>query len=112
MKVYIAGPMTGIPHFNFRMFALAAAELRYAGYTVVSPAEVDQESGFDPFTLPADYNWHKLPPCMTARDFAKRDTALLLDCDAIHMLPGWEHSKGARAEHALAVWAGLEIRYE
>ena len=36
----------------------------------------------------------------------------LVDCDAIYMLRGWENSKGARAEHAVAVWVGLDIMYQ
>jgi hypothetical protein len=36
----------------------------------------------------------------------------LIDSDAIYMLRGWEQSKGARAEHAVAVWIGLEIIYQ
>ena len=44
--------------------------------------------------------------------------ALADDCEyicrnatAIALLPGWENSKGARAEHALAVALGLECIY-
>jgi uncharacterized protein DUF4406 len=31
--------------------------------------------------------------------------------EGIAMLEGWEDSKGARAEHAIAVALGLKIRY-
>jgi len=36
----------------------------------------------------------------------------LMLCTHIYMLRGWERSKGARAEHAVAVWIGLEIMYQ
>ena len=32
--------------------------------------------------------------------------------DALYMLKGWEHSLGARAEHAVAVALRLPIAYE
>ena len=38
-RVYIAGPMTGLPAFNYPAFHAAAATLRQAGYVVENPAE-------------------------------------------------------------------------
>jgi Domain of unknown function (DUF4406) len=32
IKVYLAGPMTGVPEFNFPAFHAAAAKLREEGY--------------------------------------------------------------------------------
>lgn len=43
MRVYLAGPMRGVPHFNFPAFHAAAAELRARGYVVFSPAEADND---------------------------------------------------------------------
>ena len=36
----------------------------------------------------------------------------LCKCDAIYMLEGWRHSKGARLEHTIARELGMEIRDE
>ena len=48
MKLYIAGPMTGYPEWNFPAFREAARELRMRDFEMVSPAEMDeQDFGFD-----------------------------------------------------------------
>ena len=47
------------------------------------------------------------------RDALKRDmVAICNDCTAIYMMAGWESSKGAKAEYALAKALGLDIYYE
>lgn len=38
-RIYIAGPMTGLPDFNFPAFNDMAAILRGLGYHVENPAE-------------------------------------------------------------------------
>jgi hypothetical protein len=39
--LYLGGPMTNYPQFNFPAFDRAAQTLRDHGYTIVSPAELD-----------------------------------------------------------------------
>jgi hypothetical protein len=41
----------------------------------------------------------------------KRDLDAIQSCDALVLLPEWENSKGARAERAVAEWAGLRVGY-
>lgn len=93
MRIYVAGPMTGYPGLNFEAFHQAALELRFAGNEVINPAEINPN-------LDADWTG-----CM------KEDIKQLVDCDAIHMLPGWEQSKGASIEHYIAVALGLQVEY-
>jgi hypothetical protein len=104
--VYVAGPMTHIPQFNFPAFDSMAAALRRAGFRVVSPAELDNEADrkaamASPDGSALDYgNGVKA----TWGDFLARDVKLLADGDAIGpidgivVLPGWQKSRGARLE--------------
>lgn len=41
-------------------------------------------------------------------NFPAFDLVALMGCDAICMLPGWQDSKGAKLEKALAEFLGLE----
>lgn len=47
VKVYLCGPMRGLPKHNFPIFELAAKELRKIGYEVFSPHEHEPD-GVDP----------------------------------------------------------------
>jgi nucleoside 2-deoxyribosyltransferase len=101
IRVYLAGPMRGLPEFNFPAFDAAAAQLRDAGLEVFSPAEKGLEKH-------AEANQESL---------AFRRAVFLLDtewicrnADVIALLPGWEKSKGAVAERALAEAIGIPVR--
>lgn len=109
MRTYVAGPMRNFVLYNFPAFDAAAAELRSHGLEVISPAELDRQAGFDPVNLPADWDWNTLPEDFALRHAVERDIAAIIKCDAIHLLPGWEASKGARAERAVAEWLGLGV---
>ena len=91
MKLYIAGPMTGLPELNFPAFHNEAARLRSQAYEVVNPAELNPEP-----TMP----WAE---CML------RDLEALTHCDGIVLLPGWEKSPGAQIERLWAMRLGLTV---
>lgn len=115
-RFYIAGPMSGLPNFNFPAFNAAALHLRGQGHTVFNPAErdIERHGGTD-----ISAGNEKGDPALAAsqhgfslREALADDTAFICkEATAIAMLPGWENSKGARAEHALAVALGHEIIY-
>lgn len=90
-RVYISGPMTGLPEFNFPAFHAAARLLRAAGHEAVNPAEINAETGGD---------WHY---------YLRADIKALCDCDALALLPGWEGSKGAHLELHIAHRLGLRV---
>lgn len=103
MIVYIAGPMTGLPEFNFPAFDRAAELLAANGHLVLNPAQMDRDVGFDPSSSVASSEF--------LRDAMRRDLSAICGAEAIAMLPGWEHSAGARIEWTLAAHLGLEIMY-
>ena len=92
-RVYIAGPMTGLPDLNFPAFNSKAEYFRARGCDVVNPAEVNPD--------------HSMPweECM------RRDIAELVTCDVICLLPGWENSKGATLEHHIAERLGMAVLF-
>ena len=112
--VYIAGPMRGVPHFNFPAFDAAKSYLIGLGYEVWSPADFDRElDGFDPYK--AEYETAEgcadFPKTMDFDDVVLRDLTAVTLCDAIALLPGWEKSKGAVAEIAVAHWMGKPVMH-
>jgi hypothetical protein len=86
MKIYISGPMTGIPDYNFPAFN--AAEKALLGYGV-NPAK----NG-----LPLGLPW---------ATYLRADLKVLLECDAVLQLPGWMDSHGARLECFVADALGM-----
>jgi hypothetical protein len=113
-SIYVAGKMRGIPHFNFPAFDKARDQLISEGWEVVSPADIDRESGFDAMDMPADSDWNSVDGLEGFDLFESfdRDIAAIRKCDSIYMLKGWENSTGATAEHACAKWLLKEIIYE
>ena len=92
MIIYISGPMTGLPEFNFPAFHAAAAQLRGLGYQVINPAEFGEGEG------------------KTWADYMRKDIKALMDCTHVAVLPRWENSKGARLEVYLAGQLGMPVK--
>jgi hypothetical protein len=101
-KVYLAGPMSGIPQFNFPAFFDAARRLRAGGFEVVSPAEIDnaEDSGAALESPDGDPTNRTGMNNKTWGDFLARDVKLIVDggIEGIVFLPGWTLSKGAKLE--------------
>ena len=103
MKIYLAGPMTGIKDFNFPAFHKAAKELRAMGYKVFSPAEKDEETyGVNRFKGSGDPD--KIGGMAFKRVLLGIDLKwICAQAQGIALMHGWEKSTGAIAESAVAV---------
>jgi hypothetical protein len=113
MTFYIAGPMAGRPYFNFPEFDAARDYLQRKGFNVISPADLDREVGIDPMQFDRDHDWTaNALSGQELQDAIERDIVALRKCDAIYLLDGWQTSKGAQAEKAIAEWNGMEVFYQ
>lgn len=130
MKIYIAGPMTGICRFNEAEFYKAEQMLADMGHEPMNPHRMDKEAGFDldaeirrvlkplykgqEIVLQDVWKWVE-PYLMEKFDLMqaiRRDTEAVLYVDALYMLNGWEYSRGATAEFHLSVWAKKQRFYQ
>jgi hypothetical protein len=92
-RIYIAGPMTGIPGFNYPAFHAMAARLRELGLHVENPAEGPH---------PEAGGWHL---------YMRAALAKMVTCDTVIFLKGWPASRGACLEHYLALTLQMKIIY-
>ena len=103
MKLYLAGPMTGLPHLNHPMFDRVTARLRAAGHVVISPAEKDREWGQDAALAAKGKN------SLNIHEVLRYDLKVVLDVEALVLLPSWRRSEGTRLEVIVAVSTGRRI---
>lgn len=107
MRLYICGPMTGKPEYNYPAFDEARDLLKSLGHEAISPADI---------TRAYWYNWHgvEFDPKTMSCEYGSKDTLKLIERDidtviwseGLVLLPGWESSKGACREVAIADWFG------
>lgn len=92
MRLYIAGPMTGLPDFNYPAFFAAEKALIEAGHEVENPAR-------NP--APDDGSW---------LGYMRMSLVQISRVAGIALLPGWSDSRGARVEYDLGKSLGLDVR--
>ena len=100
-KVYLSGPMTGIPRSEYqRKFREAERILHRHGYGVINPCNV----------WPCRFPWlFRLMNALLGRRLTYAvilayDLILLMTrADGIVMLPGWRASRGAQIENYVAM---------
>lgn len=77
MKIYIAGKITGDPNYK-QKFAVKRMKLEHEGHKVMNPAI--------------------LPEGFTQDEYLKICFSMIDVCEAVHFLPDWEDSPGAKKE--------------
>lgn len=91
-KIYISGPIAGFDLQERRLAFLGVYhQLEKLGHEPVNPFD----NG-----VPDDEHW---------RVHMRADIAMLLQCDAIYMMPGWELSKGCKLELDVASSCGIQV---
>ncbi len=99
MRLYIAGPMTGLPFFNFPAFDEAESLLKGLGITAWSPAANDRSRGLDETKYPTGdvaALRANMPGHMEA--MFRWDVDRILNSEGILRLPGWHDSIGTLLE--------------
>jgi|SRR5690606_6118751 len=101
MKIYISGPISGLPiEVYTKAFKEAETILLKEGWEVVNPVTLDHDhEAASKIECPKERWAFYMDKCISA----------LLRCDAIYMLKGWDISKGARVEIFIAMALGLKI---
>ena len=91
MKIYLAGAVTGQRFQDvFLKFNAAEYQLQRKGHTVINPLRLVSQH----------WSWEK---CM------QRCLTELVQCDAIHLLPDWAESEGAKLEYHVAQKLKLKV---
>lgn len=85
MKLYIAGPMSGRPEFNYPEFNACETDLVANGHEVLNPARL--------FGGTAD---------RPRAEYMRGGLVMLLDADGIVLLDKWHESPGAKLEFEIA----------
>ena len=124
MRIYVSGPITGLPDHNVAAFDAAAKRLRAQGHFVINPHELTETFGtagevslsFGALYAGCDRyvgnNGETIFSAILARAVMDADLAAVRSCDAIYLLRGWEGSRGAKKELAEAITHGLKIMQE
>jgi hypothetical protein len=92
-RIYISGPMTGLPEHNYPAFNAAAQLLRADGFEVENPADNPE------------------PACGSWAGYMRLALVQIARCEGVLLLPGWLDSKGARLELHIAQQLGLQIAH-
>lgn len=113
MKLYLCGPMSHVPQFNFPAFDEASTTLRAMGYDIVAPHEHDSPEYREAAFASSDGNPNSMPPGETWGYALARDVKIIADqgIEGLVYLPDWYKSRGARLETFVALLCGVKHFY-
>lgn len=94
-RVYISAPISGYDLEDRKsVFADMEQRLIGKGYEVCNPMGKQWQAG------------------LTTQEYMRKDLEMLLTCDAILLLNGWNRSAGCKCELDVAVAIGLDVYFE
>lgn len=88
LKIYLSGPMTGLPDLNYPAFLEATQKLRSMGHEVYNPSEWEDSNNFGKFNHLLAFD-----------DYCRY---IVREADVVLVLPGYLTSPGSTAEVAVA----------
>lgn len=110
MRIYLAGPMTNRPHYNYAAFMDAQCQWEARGHKVLSPFDASERvwrraynRSYDPFKDSCEYGSDVMLECWL------EDTDILLWSEGVALLRGWETSRGSRIEVQTALLFGKKL---
>lgn len=95
-RLYVAGPMTGLPEYNYPAYHRAEQTLTAAGFVVLNPARNQP--------VPRDAS-----KGVTWSDYMRASLGQLAAADGVAVLDGWAASRGAALEVHIASQLGLLV---
>ena len=101
-KVFLSGPMTVYPGYNFQRFNLAEKQLADAGIECVNPVHICKKYKEE----------HVLADKAVFDKMIAEEQEAERECDAILLLDGWQMSKGVRLELKIALEMDMQIFLE
>ena len=102
-KIYISGPISNQPNLNREAFYQEAERIKQSGCVPFNPHEfcrgIENTKHWDSMT--EDQKWRAyMVQCIRVLTLSK--------ISAIHLLPGWENSRGAVIEEMIAEAMNIE----
>lgn len=94
--LYVAGPMTGLPDYNYPAFDQAETDLRAAGYDVLNPVNAEDHN-----TTGTAQTWQW---------YMRHGLAMVIQADGVALLPGAHNSRGAALERHVAEALNLPVK--
>lgn len=107
MRVYVSGPIKG--HDDFMEKFKEATEEVAEWAEAVNAAEVEPCGRFNG---QCRYPGEMLDSGHTWQCFLRYDLEIMVHCDGIYMMRGWEKSKGASEELRIAQMLGMNIYFQ